>query len=618
MTGPAELLPEDGSVDTGNLKENARDLERQGRIRESLAMYRHVLTAAEGTPELLQELPLYVKAGDLYLKLDNPKAAVSMYERVGKIYAEHGSAKSVAAVCAKVLRIMPERTHVFQRLVRIMVGHGHVESARDVMVQWAEQARLDDTRRTLDGLADRSADEVLPVLLMLLELAERIDAAAVETVVVGTPVRSAAIAEIEEEPEAPAPDSEAPADVEISVVAGSSEAVEEKGEADERGDIVEAVAMGEAEDEEEVDEEEEADKKELTPATMGENIEFRSERFGAESLLSEDDTSEEAEAPVGDAGDLLGDLRGLDDLPFVPGDDFIDLGSPGSDDGAFPSGLEGLEPEGGAPEPGPEPEPKSVAGVRQEDRPEQLLEPEPEPRPQPLVLEVTEEPRPRPSPVRRSPVGSVLLATTQQEEDKSHWVAWAGGVLGVIVIVVGWIAFGIPPFGTSEAQVPDAEAALVLDDTGDVEQVVGGLEDAPAMSREAPQDTGLPATLEPNPALAVTPLDVPVVESTRVAGSDSSSVVAIEGLAILDVRAVTDTGLVWHEVRQMLAEGQEVFVRSFPFSEGPSEPEIDSADGTTTARLSMDDHLVVVSAPVSEAQVRLLIRRLSETRTPPN
>ncbi len=583
-------------MDTGNLKQNARELERQGRIREALAMYRHVLTAAEGTPELLQELPLYVKAGDLYLKLDNPKAAVSMYERVGQIYAEHGSAKSVSAVCAKVLRVMPERSHVFQRLVRIMLDHGHVAPARDVMVLWAEQAQLENTRRALDGLGDRSAQEVLPVLVMLLELAERVEAAGVETLPKPTLDRSTPIAEIEPESATPALEPETPADAETDMPA---EPLEEQA----------------------VDEEEEVDKKVLTPATMGENLEFRSERFGAESLMPSDEKPEEVdatEAVAEDAEDVLGDLAGLGDLAFVPGENLADSEPPDITDVAPPSGLDKPEARKGPPGGAAETEPESAAEAVSEDRRDQGPEIV-EPRAPLVVFEPAEEPRPRPSPARRSPVGSVLLVTTDgEEEGKSHLLAWAGGALGLIVIVVVWIAFGLPPFSASEAQVPEGGPAPALDETGNVQEAAGRVEDLPVQGGEAPADTGLPATLEPNPALAVMPVGVPEVDTAAGSQTDSSTVVAIDGLAILDARAVTDAGLAWHEIRQVLAAGQEVVVRTFPSTQGPAQPEIDSADGTTTARLSVGDHLVVVSGPVSETQVRLLIERLSETRIPPN
>ena len=52
------------------LKAQARVLEQQGQLSKALAIYQHILKHIEGTPSLLRELPLYVKAGDLQLKLD--------------------------------------------------------------------------------------------------------------------------------------------------------------------------------------------------------------------------------------------------------------------------------------------------------------------------------------------------------------------------------------------------------------------------------------------------------------------------------------------------------------------------------------------------------------------
>ena len=162
-------------MDVSSAKQQAQQLEQQGKVREALAMYRHVLTSLEGTPELLRELPLYVKAGDLFLKLDNPRAAVSLYETAGKIYAVHGSAKSVNAICAKVVRVMPERTHVYTRFLRIMLEHGHVAAARHVLAAYAEHADLSETRDRLELIADRTDEHVRPVLEMLVEMAERLE-----------------------------------------------------------------------------------------------------------------------------------------------------------------------------------------------------------------------------------------------------------------------------------------------------------------------------------------------------------------------------------------------------------------------------------------------------------
>jgi len=160
-------------VDVAGLKRRARELERQGRYREALAYYRHILTGLEGTPDLIPELPLYVKAGDLFLKLDNPKAAVSLYERAGKLYAAQGSARSVSAICAKVLRVMPERQRVYHKLAGIMLENGYVGPARTVIEGYVAELHLPAADRALEALGEVSDDVARPVLEMVLDLAKR-------------------------------------------------------------------------------------------------------------------------------------------------------------------------------------------------------------------------------------------------------------------------------------------------------------------------------------------------------------------------------------------------------------------------------------------------------------
>jgi hypothetical protein len=421
---------EDGSVDSDNLKLEARELERQGRFREALAMYRHILTSVEGKPELLQELPLYVKAGDLYLKLDNPKAAVSLYEQVGKIYAAHGSASSAKAICAKVLRVMPERTHVYRRLAGIMVDHGHIEAGREVMVEWAERFRLADTHGSLERLSGRSEVELLPAMLMLLELAERLEAVEPEALPVPAiaPTRPD-IVELEL-------DSEQPSEIEAAPVSDDLPPAEPEPAAE-----PELSAEGEGA----------ADTDEpglpgpvLHAASWDDKLEFRSEPFGAESLAPADSGSEppedQAAPPSEPPGAEVESPIGPDDLLIVPGHMMTDQG-PKPPAGA--SAQPAPPTEGGS----ASPEPTAASGGRRvqgPDRPARsskrpaFLEPEPA------------SPRSRP---RRSPVGSVLFPMPTQAGIPRGWKVVVGLAGAVLLILLLWIAFGMPPFGGSESEV---------------------------------------------------------------------------------------------------------------------------------------------------------------------
>ncbi len=411
-------------MDSDNLKHEARELERQGRFREALAMYRHILTSVEGKPEFLQELPLYVKAGDLYLKLDNPRAAVSLYEQVGKIYAAHGSASSAKAICAKVLRVMPERTHVYRRLAGIMVDHGHIEAGREVMVEWADRFRLADTHGSLERLSSRSEVELLPAMLMLLELAERLEAAEPEAL----PEPSIAptrpdIVELE-------PDADLPPGIEAPPVADEEPSSEPEPSAEEKGaaDADELGLPGPV----------------LHAASWDDELEFRSEPYGAESLAPHDEGPDASEDQAPPPKELPGaeaeSSIGPDDLLIVPGHMMTDQGAtpPATGSGRHTPTTEAAS----AP-----PEPVADSGGKSVDVPDRpamsskrptFLDPEPHHR----------GPRPR-----RRRVGSVLVPTPTRAGTRPVWKLIVGVAGVVLLILLLWIAFGMPPFGGSESEV---------------------------------------------------------------------------------------------------------------------------------------------------------------------
>ncbi len=158
-------------------KQQARSLEQQGEIAEALVVYRQILTDLEGSSAIWQELPLFVKAGDLSLRLRDAKSAIAMYEQAAKRYAVYGSGKSVIALCSKILRIAPSRSLIYPRLALLMVKRGHISEARAVLANYADLAQLDRTARELEGLSGRSDNEVRPVLEMLIEVSERAEQA---------------------------------------------------------------------------------------------------------------------------------------------------------------------------------------------------------------------------------------------------------------------------------------------------------------------------------------------------------------------------------------------------------------------------------------------------------
>lgn len=135
------------------LKERARILEQQGELAKARAIYEHILRHLEGTPALLPELPMYVKVGDLSLKLGDPPGAVSMYEKAAEHYAAAGSARSIGALAEKIRRADPTRDDAAVGLGRALLEHGHAGAAAEVLLRYARRIERDDVVGVLTGIA---------------------------------------------------------------------------------------------------------------------------------------------------------------------------------------------------------------------------------------------------------------------------------------------------------------------------------------------------------------------------------------------------------------------------------------------------------------------------------
>jgi tetratricopeptide (TPR) repeat protein len=116
----------------------------------------------EGTQELANELALFNRVGDLYLKVQKVPEAVDMYERAANLYAEYGFPNNAIALCNKVLRNAPGRTHVYLRLAQLMVERGLVAQAKQNLLEYAERmqtaGKTDEAFRALKEFADLSPD----------------------------------------------------------------------------------------------------------------------------------------------------------------------------------------------------------------------------------------------------------------------------------------------------------------------------------------------------------------------------------------------------------------------------------------------------------------------------
>jgi tetratricopeptide (TPR) repeat protein len=142
-----------------------------------------VLQDLEGTPELTDELGLYNKIGDLYLKLGDVTSAVEQYEKAIGHYAEHGFPNNAIALCNKVLRNAPGRTPIYLKLAKLMLQRGFVAEAKQNLLEYADRmqkaGKLEDAFHALREFADLSPDneEIRLLLAEQLQKAARTDEA---------------------------------------------------------------------------------------------------------------------------------------------------------------------------------------------------------------------------------------------------------------------------------------------------------------------------------------------------------------------------------------------------------------------------------------------------------
>jgi hypothetical protein len=155
------------------LKERASSYEEHGQVDKALAIYDHILKHLEGQAAIASVVPLFVKVGDLRLRLNHSGDAVAAYERAAEHYAALGSSQRVTALCRKILGIQPGRLGVHAKFARQLMEHGHLGSATDVLAAFALDRQLDKAVEALAELEGRPDAEVKPMLESLLDSMDR-------------------------------------------------------------------------------------------------------------------------------------------------------------------------------------------------------------------------------------------------------------------------------------------------------------------------------------------------------------------------------------------------------------------------------------------------------------
>ena len=150
---------------------------------KAVRQYAKLLEELNGKPELADELALFNKLGDLYVKLGNITSAVEEYEKAINHYAEQGFPNNAIALCNKVLRNAPGRTHIYLKLAKLMMQRGFASEAKQNLLEYAERmqkaGKLEDAFLALKEFADLSPDneEIRLILADQLKKAARTDEA---------------------------------------------------------------------------------------------------------------------------------------------------------------------------------------------------------------------------------------------------------------------------------------------------------------------------------------------------------------------------------------------------------------------------------------------------------
>lgn len=132
---------------------------------------------------MADELALYNKLGDLYLKRGDVASAVEQYEAAVNQYTEQGFPNNAIALCNKVLRNAPGRTHIYLKLAKLMMQRGFVSEAKQNLLEYADRmqkaGQIEDAFHALKEFADLSPDneEIRLLLAEQLKNAARTDEA---------------------------------------------------------------------------------------------------------------------------------------------------------------------------------------------------------------------------------------------------------------------------------------------------------------------------------------------------------------------------------------------------------------------------------------------------------
>jgi tetratricopeptide (TPR) repeat protein len=155
------------------LKETARKYEQKEEWRRAIEVYLQAIREFEAGNDPVPDLSVYNRIGDLYLKANEPGAAVQAYERAADLYGEQGFYNNAIALCGKILRVNPGRIQTYLKLAHLHARKNVVIEAKKNLLEYLERmnalSQLDEAFKSVKEFADQFPGNK-EIRLMLSEL----------------------------------------------------------------------------------------------------------------------------------------------------------------------------------------------------------------------------------------------------------------------------------------------------------------------------------------------------------------------------------------------------------------------------------------------------------------
>jgi tetratricopeptide (TPR) repeat protein len=155
------------------LKETARKYEQKEEWRRAIEVYLQAIREFEAGTDPVPDLSVYNRIGDLYLKANEPGAAVQAYERAADLYGEQGFYNNAIALCGKILRVNPGRIGTYLKLAHLHARKNVVIEAKKNLLEYLERMntlnQLDEAFKSVKDFADQFPGNK-EIRLMLSEL----------------------------------------------------------------------------------------------------------------------------------------------------------------------------------------------------------------------------------------------------------------------------------------------------------------------------------------------------------------------------------------------------------------------------------------------------------------